>query len=354
MHSSISSFDYKRRALAVLALTLIFYLAANILMFKWDSYVKLTRENHHYYSEDKSSKNKLMNYLYSDASPDVIFVGNSMTREHIDTHYFRSKGIKVFNYGIKGYTFTQYPTMFKYAMAAKPKVIAFTINQAELFVPLNLFYEAYSHGDITLYDINILRKYAAGPEGQKYLKNIVGEYLYSFNYFKNRGYKIAEALKYFYYKPLGPYRSEDLPNDDAMITLNHECDLTDKNEFELECNNGDAMMLGYSKKLTYDTYGKVIEHSTEALNLEVIAMLNGYFKEIQDKGIRPVLILMPSFAYHKSDMKFIKSLLHVDIIDFSELKMAKDSWFDIEHFNTKGRRIYSVLLEKEMAKYVVS
>jgi hypothetical protein len=295
----ISNSNYKAKVFAVVGLSLLFYVMANVIAFEYGKTHRAKLENKSIYAEDTQGMFDLMmkKIQKSNERLDAVFVGNSTTKVHIDSAIFNQQNIKMFNYSLLGFSVGQYPSMIKNAIKAKPKVIVISIDKPELYYPIDYFYNSYSHAEINSFNLGYLAKYLIDKEGYLVFSKLFLDYFQQTNYFKNYGYIVVGNIN----AEFGKFNPEKASKTDGSASL-VEGYCTDQNSNSLYrgCNNGDHEMEG-NNKLTRAEFGMIVKHSSDSFNYTLASILNGFIVKIKQAGIQPVVIMIPQFSHHVID-----------------------------------------------------
>lgn len=361
MNSSISNSNatYKINLIVFFTIVIFIYILINSAGFILEYY---QNQKYHSYSNDVPGKSELMKSIFLKSSPDIIFIGSSITKYHVSTNMFKKQKINVFNYGLESHFYTAYPAMIENAIKMHPKVIAITIFGPELYTSL-LSIDAAFNKQIDVNQTNLkffiqhymknLRNY----DEAKLIIRLIQIYIEQLNYLIMNGYKFIDILKHQYegYDP-----KIKLPTTDSMLTSNMDgknkisfkqyldCEAVGVTPLGFSCTNGDAVLLGNEKNLSYEDFNKKVDFLDKKFNYALISIFNSLIDKIRSADIKPVIIIIPQFSDPTMNIDLIKKSLHADVIDLQKFRIPKDGWFNGGHFNAKGRYIYSTQLVKKM------
>lgn len=373
MNLSTSSFSYKKRLLLLLFLTLAFYLLINSISFQLDDKLRLSRENNYVYPPDTKGNFALMKQLFLDSNPDIVFIGNSMTILHVDTHLFYKANIKTFNYATVGYFIAQYPEMIENAIKINPKIIAISVRKNDFYNPPFFHYKPNrlsklnypntatyqdlhkdladlvydSENGITTEDLYFLIKHTpARLQAQLFSHFIIG-YLKNYNYFLSNGYAVTQNIVNISQQISGGTPLAEMVNQlvggVTKETITLDCDFDAKgNRIPQNCYNRDYVIVDHKTSNDLTDYRKEIILENSAFDYHFIEILNGLLDQVTRAGIQPVLIIEPNFYNYKADNNLISNNVHAKIIDLSDMKLSKDNFADRAHYNMAGRHKFSL------------
>jgi hypothetical protein len=344
---------HQRKVVSLLLCFFIFYLSANFLAIQYDHYLRKVEEHALIFRGDVNGKFALMKQLFGKSTPDIIFIGNSVTILHVDTHFFHANKINSFNYATTGYFIAQYPQMVENAIKLKPKSIAFSLTVDDFYKPSNYYFTNYDHmSDITWHNFYYFAK-SNGFSDLTFLIDYGFVYLKNFSFFTKCGHTITRGLKEKYarlkhrskliHMVFPHYRKRSLDQ------VSFACDFDRQGHpVPSGCYNGDAVMMGALSKDQFSPYKETIRLENKNYNFTVVNIFNSFFDEIRKAGIRPYLILIPSYKHYLVDQSLLKRSLHAEIIDLSDVPFSQSYFKDNVHFNREGRANYSKILVQKL------
>ncbi|MBA3661940.1 MAG: hypothetical protein H0W64_09440 [Gammaproteobacteria bacterium] len=357
MSSSTLNSNYKKRLCILIANIMLFYMIANWIAYYTYQWVRAKQESRLDYFGDARGKNGLMNYFYQNESPDVVFIGNSLTMQHIDTNFFLRSGLKVFNYATVGYFIAQYPSMVANAIKLKPKFIAISIRKNDFYEKNNFYYDHYNHDDdFTAQNIYFLINHTKNINEAWLLSKFITSYLKNINFFLAKGHalthNLAELYKQVGHKP-NPVKAivhlmRPIPSQ-LMLTCDFD---SEGNRMPVDCYNGDHVTV---KALKEDAIKreKVLLVDKD-YNYFLVSVLNGLFDRIKEAGIQPLLVLVPSYQHYVANDDLFNQTLHASVIDLSNLPLPTNHFTDTAHYNLKGRHVYSLALSSKIKRLLSS
>lgn len=302
---------------------------------------------------DKFSKIIHMN-LNNPINKDIIFVGSSRTFYHIDTNIFKNKEIDIYNFGISGAQFEDYPTIIPYINKVKPKKIIIGLSVYRLYDKLNI--SKYP----TLEEI----KYYYNIDKIKFLEALK-QWIINRHLFLQYSEPIYYKLKSIYEKFNSHTNSiinvisntKDNIKDENKIFIDSfinysklvgckvfDIKQTGDYQITLKCTNGDGILIG-----NHIDYKKVSKTKIflKDFNKDSIKYINQIINNF-DKNIQVVLILEPILhnPYQYDIKKIKKQFKGTKIIDLTNYKIQDNFWSDNSHVNYKGKKQYSEHLIK--------
>lgn len=317
------------------------YLIHHGSFFAWDKYVIV--------------KNMFMNAKGSKL--DAVFIGSSRVQFHISTYLFKKNNIAVYNLGINGKYLGDYPWIVKQVIILHPKSIVISISVDELYKKIEVpFVPALT--DIKSYILTKQSSYYILQAMIVYLKNLNPVYLFS---------SVLYSRMQRLFDHLSGYNFLSMPNtaiaEKKFLPSGKQIDCTPMiidggiriksgvkvYETLVECTNGDGIWFGQNLDSEMKHVNIVYENSN--INKGTLRLLNYVLDMAQKNGIKPIVVLLPSFntTYFYGD-DFLKSLIRARVIDFSNISVPCDYWMDHLHFNYKGRAYYSGLLIERLRK----
>ena len=283
---------------------------------------------------------------------DIIFIGSSKTYYHISTNIFKKNRINIYNFGIEGAKYEDFPSLLKYIKSKKPKKIIISLSVDKLFSKLNISKFP------TLEEI----KYYYDIDKIKFLKSLK-QWIINRHLFLQYSEPIFYNLKSIYKMFEGnnkiniSYNSNYKKIKNKKILFNDKdknysklvgCDDFDikKNsntKIVLKCTNGDGILIGNSIENI-----KIKKTELKNLDLQAIKYFQKIINSIDRKKVNVSIILEPilhnNYTYNLVDIK--KQFLNLNIIDLTNLNIKDSFWADNNHFNYKGRDQYSEYLSR--------
>ena len=269
---------------------------------------------------------------------DVVFVGDSHTVFHIATNTFKENNLDVYNLGISGVHYQDFPSHLTYLSSIKNKpkkiIISFAIVELYRELPVAQF---PTISELKLYyDI----------DKSKFMQSFAS-WINSFNLF----FTYSEAI---YYKFESIYSKFNLQKSNITKANNHaeisnidynsiaKCNVFDvKKKTEgtvLKCTNGDGVLVNTVLEKELDS--KV---TLDEINSDTIKYINSMVALI-DKDIEVVIILSPknvSINYDYSINDINSAFNRAEIIDLTNYHIPNEMRADLSHFNHIGRIKYS-------------
>jgi len=317
---------FKQRVITALLSIVVLIIALNIVLSLFID-IKTTKNS---FINEKYSKIKHFN-LNNPKNKDIIFIGSSKTFFHISTNLFKEKNIDIYNMGISGVFFTDYPTLVDAVLDAKPKRVVISLGIERLYS--ELFISKYpSIEEISIY---------YGINKGKFIQSLY-RWLINRNTFLVHSEPIFLRIKTLYSKfeiekDFKKFKSKKSINYSTLAKCKvFDIKRTNSKHAMLKCSNGDGVLVGhYIKKLEYK--------SPKPLNKESILYLKATIKMLQSHNIETTIIFEPQL---KNNLKYnindiYREFAGVDIIDLTNFPIQEKFWADNKHLNYKGREIYS-------------
>jgi hypothetical protein len=334
----------------------ISYLLTHFLVTQYDYYLRKIEEKAYIFRGDVRGKFALMKQLFGSSRPDIIFIGNSVTILHINTHLFHTQGLKSFNYATTGYFIGQYPEMVNNAIKLGPRSVVFSIAVNDFFKPSRYYFEHYDHTiDITWYDFYFLARFIVQQADWTLLIDYGLSYLRNCSIFSANGYTIRRNFKEMSMRiqhgskllhVIFPHYRQR-----SKQQVSFACDFDEQgHRMPVGCFNGDAVMIG-AQPLNASHYKEKIRLNNSAYNYTLVNIFNGLFDELRKAGIKPYLILIPSYQHYFVDKSLLQRTLRAEIIDLTNIPFAKTYFADNSHYNLQGRAVYSEVLIKTLKPY---
>lgn len=317
----------------------------------------------------KSTKTTFINDKFSKIShfklnnpkdKDIIFIGSSRTFYHISTNTFRKNGINIYNFGISGANFEDYPTLMPHIKIVNPKKIVISLSVNSLYRKLNLSKFP------TMDEI----EYYYAIDKIKFLESlqqwIINRHLF-LQYSEPIFYKVQSIYEKFDVKKKSNIQNSNKLFIDKSNTLTSEnvqksnklfidksidyselvgCEIfsmkqTTNTQITLKCINGDGVLIGSNIK------NDIIEKKElKILNLQSIKYFKKLISNIDTNKVKVSIVLEPTlyynYSYNLDEIK--KQFTDIEIIDLTNFKIKKSFWSDNGHLNYKGREQYSQYL----------
>lgn len=273
---------------------------------------------------------------------DIIFIGSSRTFYHISTNEFKKNGMDIYNRGVSNNAVEDYAAFVHKAITYKPKAIVISLEVNELFKPLPLAsYPTYD--DLKSYFATMDSKYLASAS-LRWIQNFHSLLRYSESiYLKIKSfynkYEISAVDKNTFYRNTKRINYDDI-SDCHLFSKKFVSD----DFITTKCENGDGILFGNNLPS-----GDQKNVNLTALNHKTLDFVNYLIKEINQNGIKPIVILEPVCQYYTKynyDFKDIQTSIDAIMMDLTELNTSKEMWADARHFNNEGRLFYSKRLEK--------
>ena len=287
--------------------------------------------------------------LNSPKNKDIIFIGSSRTFYHISTNTFRKNNINIYNFGISGAGFEDYPALMPHLKTANPKEIVISLSVNSLYNKLNVSKFP------TLEEI----KYYYDIDKIKFLESlkqwVINRHLF-LQYSEPIFYKVKSVYEKFEVKK----ESNQLINVDKKIqnsnklfidkSINYSelsgCKVFDMKQnsdtqITLKCINGDGILIGS------DIKNKDIElKELKEFNSQSIKYLQKLISNIDTDKVKVSIILEPmlhnNYSYSLDEIK--RKFTNIEIIDLTNFNIQDTFWSDNGHLNYKGREQYSQYL----------
>ncbi len=299
-----------------------------------------------YFIGSKFSKIKHFS-LNNPQRKDVVFVGDSNTVFHIATNTFKENNLDVYNLGMSGVHYQDYPSHLDYLSSIKNKpkkiIISFSVN--ELYKELPVAHLPTTSELKLYYDI----------DKSKFIQSFTN-WINSFNLF----FTYSKAI---YYKFESIYSNFNLHKSNVNKTNNHaeilnidyksiaKCNVFDvkqKNHVTiLKCTNGDGILVNTVLEKSLNSKVTLGE-----MNIDTIKYINSMVALI-DKNIDVIIILSPknvTINYEYSINDITSAFDRAEIIDLTNYHIPNEMRADPGHFNHIGRIKYSEHLVSILAE----
>ena len=283
---------------------------------------------------DKFSKIK---HFIENAKPqrDIVFVGSSRTFFNLSTNVFKEKGIDVYNFGISGAQFEDYPTIIANIIKHPPKEVVISLTVTRLYDQLNISNLPTIEEAKYYYDID--KKMAAKSLLQwginQHLFLVHSETIYYklqsiYNKFNPNKKKNSTTKKGKNYSQIAECTVFDVQHTGDILTT-------------LKCQNGDGALIGNHITLKE----KKTQH-LEHFNTKSLQYIQKMVEELTSHDIPVTFVLEPilhnTYTYDIQDIQ--KQFKNVKLIDLTSFTIEDSFWADGGHFNYKGRKLYSQYL----------
>jgi len=295
--------------------------------------------------DDKFSKIKHFQ-LNNSENKDIVFIGSSRTYYHISTNTFKQNGLDIYNFGVSGDQYEDYPTLIPYVNESKPKNIVISLSVNRLFDKL------YVGNYPTLDEM----KNYYSVDKIKFLSSI-NTWIVNRHLFLQYSESIYNKIKSVYQKfePHNKkYNTQNKTNmqSDINYTQITKCNYFDRKDLDngnisFRCENGDGILIG--NNITNKTAKKKY---FQKFNRQSIVYLQGIIDAIDTEQIKVLLVLEPilhnQYTYNLDKIK--KKFKNIEIIDLTNYKIEDKYWADDTHINNKGKEIYSQHLMTHLKK----
>lgn len=303
----------------------------------------------------KSTKTTFINDKFSKIShfklnnpknKDIIFIGSSRTFYHISTNTFGKNNINIYNFGISGAQFEDYPTLMPHLKTVNPKEIVISLSVNRLYNKLNVSKFP------TLDEI----KYYYDIDKIKFLESlkqwVINRHLF-LQYSEPIFYKVKSVYEKFEIKKASKQLHKEIQNSNKLFidkSIDYSelagCKVfdmkqTSDTQITLKCINGDGILIGS------DIEKKDIEKKElKEFNSQSIKYLQKLITNIDTNNVKVSIILEPilhnKYSYNLDEIK--TQFRSIRIIDLTNYKIKDSFWSDNGHFNHKGREQYSQYL----------
>ena len=321
---------FKKKILLTLLAIFISFVVLDIILASLVK-MKSTKES---FIDDKFSK--ISHYLKNNPdTKDIVFVGSSRTFFHIATNTFKEADLEVYNFGISGAQFEDYPTIIDAIIKHPPKKVIISLNVNRLYDTLNI------SGLPTLEEASYYYDIDKGMFVSSLLQ--WGINLHQFLvHSQTIYYKIQEFYTRFSPKITSKEKNQSVTSYDTRVG----CHVFDKQNIggkhlTLKCTNGDGIRIG-NQALPPKQEPIDLKH----LNPKSIAYIQKMIDTLNHHDIPVTILLQPILhtPYHY-DKNTVQSAFHdVKIIDLSQHHIDDKLWADEGHLNNKGRIYYSQYL----------
>ncbi len=308
---------------------------------------KSTKET---FINDKFSKIKHFE-LNSPKNKDILFIGSSRTFFHISTNTFIKNNITVYNLGVSGAQFEDYPTFIDSVTDSKPKNVVISLSVDKLYDGLNVS-KFPTFKEISFY--YQIDKFMFFQAFKQYLINYHTFLLYSEPIYD----KLSSIYEKLTPKPVLFKTTNTIKKENDLLTLDPNinysklvgCNVFDikkisSNKTALKCTNGDGILIGnhFRNEITNSK-----NFDLKEFNNKSITYLKSMIKNLRNNNINIVLILEPILhSKYVYDIQKIKNEFRdIKVLDLTNYFIADEKWSDNLHLNYKGREQYSQFLVK--------
>jgi hypothetical protein len=311
----------------------------------------------------KSTKTTFINDKFSKIShfklnnpehKDIIFIGSSRTFYHISTNTFKKNNLDIYNFGISGAQFEDYPTLIPHLKTVNPKEIVISLSVNRLYKKLNISKLP------TLEEI----KYYYDIDKIKFLESlkqwVINRHLF-LQYSEPVSYKIKSVYEKFEVKKessqLDKNKNKNKNSNELLIDKSIDyselagCKVFDTKQISntqitLKCTNGDGVLIGGNIK-DKNIEEKELKELKE-FNLQSIKYLQKLISKVDTNKVKVSIILEPmlhnNYSYNLKEIQ--RQFTNIKIIDLTNYNI-KDSFFsDNSHLNYEGREQYSQYLSE--------
>ena len=308
-------------------------------------YLDIKPNNNQFIEYMKESKSRHMLNKFNFKNYEKIFIGSSKTQYHISSNIFNKKNVNVYNYGISGSFFYDFPYMVEKSMLLNPKEIIISLPITNLYNQ-NIFAEDFK--DNLLEDFKYIFKTHSFKESKIAFYEMIKNLYLPFLYAQNINSKINQIYKSFNFRV---YKKKSIKNNENIKKIKDsinsqiymDCTPFFFGDYVVNCTNGDGILFGNSKNKTEQS--KIISLNTENLNINKINLLNLLQDTLNKKNIKLILIFEPSKnKIFKFDKKFLERIINFKILDANIFEAKDEYWKDTSHFNSIGRKFYTEFL----------
>ncbi len=324
---------FRNKIIASLLLILVSLIIVDIGLY-FVAKMKTTKTT---FINEKFSK---LNYLQQNSpqEKDIIFIGSSRTFYHISTNVFKNNLLDVFNLGVSGVKFEDFPASVPYVNNLNPKRIIISLPVYELYNKLN---------SAKYPSLNAL-EYYYGIDKIKFLDSlkqwIINRHLF-LQHSKSVFYNIKSTYNKFNIQGTGAGRkilNDRNVNYSALVNCK-VFGIKEKSDtnVRLKCTNGDGVLIGSNININ-----NVDIKELKVIDQQSIKYIQNFIRDITKNKTKISIILEPilhnEYSYNINDIK--NQFEGIEIIDLTNLKIQDGFWFDNYHLNYKGREQYSQYL----------
>ncbi|TIH18044.1 hypothetical protein D0S45_05675 [Marinifilum sp. JC120] len=292
------------------------------------------RTTSEYYIDVLSSKAEHMRKRFpAPTKVDVIFIGSSLTRYHVDTNFLTKKGITSYNLSLVSHFPLSYPSMVDSAIKMNPKAIALELNVPWLF-------EDFENRIPTPGTLDILAQIKCGLPLATVGHFSLG-YLEQLSLISRYAVTLCEKSKAYLNKLIFGYMPKT-PTKQKGHTATHA-----KKVNIVKLSNGDGILCGTD--LDAHDIATLPMKDLSHIRKKNVDFFNYIISMAQKKGIKVFIYLAASMKTPKDfNLKRIKDEIHAPIINLVHaVPPTPEYWADKGHLNSSGREIYSAqMLDK--------
>ena len=308
-------------------------------------YLDIKPNNNQFIEYMKESKSRHMLNKFNFKNYEKIFIGSSKTQYHISKNIFSKKNINIYNYGISGNFFYNFPYMVEKSILLNPKEIIISLPITDLYNK-NVFAKDFK--GILFEDFKYIIRTHSFEESKIAFYEMIKNLYLPFLYAQNINSKIIHIYKSFNFQIYRKVSSKNDKNIKANKNLSNSQKYLDCMPFFIDnsvvnCTNGDGILFGSSKITTKQN--KLIFLDNKDLNINKINFLNLLQDTLNKKNIKLILIFEPSRNItFKFDKKLLDKMINFKTLDANIFEAKDEYWKDISHFNSIGRKFYTEFL----------
>jgi hypothetical protein len=320
-----------------------------LVYFILNLYLDIKPSNNQFIEYMKESKSRHMLNSYKFHDYEKIFIGTSKTLYHVSTDVFKKKKLNIYNYGVSGVNFYDYPYMVKKSILLNPKEIIISF-------PLSFLYEenisSNTFRGILFEDFKYIVKThslkLSAIAFTEMLKNLYLPFLYA----QNINSKIGSIYRIFNIRitsnEFKKTTKDSIKNTKLGDYRPHiDCDpFWDKGPI-INCTNGDGILFGNLEKMP--NYKELVFLNNKDLNTYKVDLLNLLDETLEEKNIKLILIFEPTKNIYQFDDKFLSKKLNSKVLNENIFEIKNIYLRDSSHFNSTGRKFYSEFLLNELS-----
>lgn len=268
---------------------------------------------------------------------EVVFLGSSRTRYHVNTSWLTQQGLSAYNAGVAGQYPDVWPYMLQYLWQFKPHDIVFSLPLKQLYAPRFFNTQEPYHW----VDFRALLKVrpSQGEVFQGFKKWLMSVINPLSSYVNFLDFTIKHAIK--------------PPRHSLSLERRLGCHVASLKPYHAgaiyQCTSGDGI-LDFSDVPTQSM--KTI--SLSGLNIQSVAFLNEIFTAVRKKGVKPILVLTPflyqRYVYDPNDLLQLKNVTIIDLTNTLNKPEDRKLWANLEHFNAAGRNVYTKMLYEQLKR----
>ncbi|WP_157046989.1 hypothetical protein [Maridesulfovibrio salexigens] len=264
---------------------------------------------------------------------DVIFIGSSRTRYHVDTEFLTKKGVTSYNLSLVSHNPLSYPSMVDSATEMTPKTIALELNVPWL-------YGNFERRIPTPGALDILAQIKCGLPLATVGHFSLG-YLEQLSLISRYAVTLCEKSKAYLNTIIFGYMPKPIKEQKGNSATHA------KKVNIVKLSNGDGVLRG--SDLDEQDIANIHIKDLSHIRKKNIEFFNYIISMAQKKGIKVFVYLAASIQTPKDfDLKLIQKEIHAPVINLVHAVPATpEYWADEGHLNSRGRKIYSAkLLDK--------